>query len=94
MGNEKVDWEEVEQELALLVQRRNENGTNADLAKRIHALQKRLAYHRTHPRKETPWDKTPLRVYGKRLKDMTVEERRAYALYRYYAAKGRKYGDG
>ena len=81
----KVNWDEVQKELDELLDERDAHGTSPELAKRIHGLQKRMAYHIKHGLNKNAWgNNIPMRVFGKRLKDMTVEERRAYARLRYY----------
>lgn len=85
MKGVKVNWDEVQKELDELLDERDAHGTSPELAKRIHGLQKRMAYHIRHGLKKNAWgDKVPMTVFGKRLKDMTPEERRAYGRLRYH----------
>lgn len=85
MKGVKANWDEVQKELDELISERNANGPTPELARRIHGIQKRLAYHRKHGLKKDAWgDKVPMTVFGKRLKDMTPEERRAYGRLRYH----------
>lgn len=92
MGNVKVNWEEVQEELDKLIAERDANGTNKELARRIHLLQKRLSYHRIHPRQEVPWNKTPMQVFGKHIKDMTPDELRLYQTTMYRMRKEAQHG--